>query len=320
MRRSSVSGRKAWARRPRSNALALTEEICSAFLESPLALDAGRALANTGLADFLHHYWRTHTWPEPWAAVFADLHTDEAMRTAFIPERYVLVKAALASLGSLSSTRTAPDVQALMRREYEFFAQPPPNWLHSFESGSRTSVAYAGMAILKRFTAGQLHWDVSGLPRSWVLQARLRDQPRLWRTILRMGGFQPCYYQHIMPPRSNPPFLLERRSLKSYYLIAESMEMQPEIRGIITSSWLNSEDTLRISPHLGWMNDVIVNNGGMLTHLGYAKPDSGFMEGSPERRRLYEAGEYRPREGLFIWPRVAMLRWLAECRAGKHKI
>ncbi|HWF11546.1 MAG TPA: hypothetical protein VG297_23925 [Bryobacteraceae bacterium] len=302
-----------------------TASVCRDFLESPPAAAVGDALASAGITsdgivEAVRQYVRTRVWPEALARVLSSLREDTGLREGYVPERYLLTHAALGSMPKLSEARIAPDVETLMRREYEFFARPNPNWLATFESGSRTSVAYAGMAVLKRFTAGQSHWEVSGLPRSWLLKAPLRDQPRILGTILRMGGFAPCYYQHIMPPRSNPPFLLERRSLRSWFLIAQSMEMQPEIRGIITASWLNSEDTLRISPHLRWMNDVIVNNGGILTHLGLAREDSGFLVGSPERQRLYEAGEYRPREGLFIWPRDAMLRWLAECRAGKHKI
>jgi hypothetical protein len=302
-----------------------TAAICRDFLESSEAAAVGDALAAAavtpdGIVEALRQYCRTHVWPEPMAGLLPGLREDTRLRADYIAERYLLTHAALGSIAKLREARIAPDVEALMRREYEFFARPNPNWLHTFESGSRTSFAYAAMAVLKRFTAGQLHWEVSGIPRSWILKATLRDQPRILGTILRMGGFAPCYEQHIMPPRSNPPFLLERRSLRSWYLIAQSMETQPEIRGVMAASWLNSEDTLRISPHLRWMNDVIVNNGGVLTHLGLAREDSGFLVGSPERQRLYEAGEYRPREGLFIWPRAAMLRWLAECRAGKHKI
>lgn len=301
-----------------------TAAICREFLESPPAAAVRSALQAAGITpdaidNAVRQYAGAHTWPEALARVLSGLREDAALRESYIPERYLLTHAALGSIPKLPAARIAPDVEALMRREYEFFAAPAPNWLHTFETGSRTSIAYAAMAVLKRFHAGQLQWEVSGLPRSWILQAPLRDQPRILGAILRMGGFAPCFYPHIMPPRSNPPFLLERRSLRSYYLIAQSMEMQPEIRGTITASWLNSEDTLRISPHLRWMNDVIVNNGGVLTHIGLAREDSGFLVGSPERQRLYEAGEYRPREGLFIWPRAAMLRWLAECRAGRHK-
>jgi hypothetical protein len=132
-----------------------------------------------------------------------------------------------------------------------------------------------------------------------------------------MGGFAPAYVTHVVSPRSHLPVLLERESLRSYERMAASMELQPEIRGIVTSSWLHSEDTLAVSPHLRWMNRVFLENGGTVTHLGYAEPDAGFLVGSPERQRLYDEGKYRPRNALVIWPRRAVLAWLSSYRAAE---
>ena len=109
--------------------------------------------------------------------------------------------------------------------------------------------------------------------------------------------------------------LMERESLDSYQHMAECMELQPEIRGIVTASWLNSEDTFKITPHLRWMNTVFLENGGTVSSIGKAAPDSGFLEGSPQRRKAYDAGEYHPREGLILWPRTEVLKWLERRRA-----
>jgi hypothetical protein len=87
------------------------------------------------------------------------------------------------------------------------------------------------------------------------------------------------------------------------------MKLQPEVRGIFGSSWLHSQETIKINPHLSWMNRLFLDNGGILVHLGEASPDSGFLVGSEQRRKLYEIGEYRPREALFIWPKAAFLAW-----------
>jgi len=301
------------------------DRACADFLAGALAREVGRELEAAGVSGqaatgALRDYHRTHVWPARVERVFANLRGDARMREAFAPERYILVTAARASLGRLASARIAPDVQRLMRQEYEFLADPGEDWLNTFESGSRTSLAYAEMALLDRFSAGQLHWVVSGIPRSWMLQLSARDYPRVLRSLWRMGGFHPCFFIHIVPPRSYLPILLERESTRSYYRMAECMELQPEIRGIVTASWLNSDDTLRVSPHLRWMNKVILENGGTVSPIGYTPPDAGFLVGSPERQRLYEAGEYRPRDGLVVWPRRAVLQWLARCRAAKQPI
>jgi hypothetical protein len=148
-----------------------------------------------------------------------------------------------------------------------------------------------------------------------MLKIPPRDYLRGLLAIIRMGGFHPCLFIHITPPRSYLPVLLERESVRSYQRMAECMELQPEIRGIITASWLHSEDTLCISPHLRWTNRIILENGGTVSHVGYSDPDAGFLVGSPERERLYNEGKYRPRDGLVIWPRRALLDWLTRRRA-----
>ena len=68
------------------------------------------------------------------------------------------------------------------------------------------------------------------------------------------------------------------------------MARQPEIRGLITASWLHSPDTLAVSPHLAWLNTVFLENGGHVLPLGPADLDSGVLHRSPERQQAYEAG------------------------------
>jgi hypothetical protein len=297
-----------------------TRAVSTAFLDSPPAHRVREALEAAGvsgnaLTGVLHSYRSDRAWPVPVARVFDALNTDPQMAASFAPLRFLLVSAALDALDRLRATRISPEVQTLMCGEFRFFAEPEEDWLHTFETGSNTSIAFAELALLERFSAGQLHWTVSGIPRSWMLRVPPRDYLRVLKALIRMGGFRPGMFIHITPPRSYLPVLLERESLRSYQRMAESMELQPEVRGIITASWLHSEDTLRISPHLGWMNRIILENGGTVSHIGYSDPNAGFLVGSPERQRLYNEGKYRPRDGLVIWPRHAVLDWLARRRA-----
>lgn len=89
------------------------------------------------------------------------------------------------------------------------------------------------------------------------------------------------------------------------------MALQPEIKGLITASWLHSPDTFAVSPHLKWLNDVFLQNGGYVFPLGPADIDGGVLHRSPERQQAYEAGTFKPTEALVIWPRQAMLAWAA---------
>lgn len=235
----------------------------------------------------------------------------------FLMERYLLAEASLSSIEKLPGYAVADKVKELLCKEYSFFAAPHDDWIHTFRPESRNYRSYVRMALLIQFPAGQLQWEISGIPRRWMAQIPARDLPRVLFFIgARLGAFSPCFYIHIPPRRT---FMLESASLESYHRMAESMLLQPEIRGIITSSWLHSEQTLKISPHLRWLNRVILENGGLVTHIGYAPPDAGFLEGSPERVKMYESGGYKPREALVIWPRKNVLEWANRYRSEASK-
>ena len=77
------------------------------------------------------------------------------------------------------------------------------------------------------------------------------------------------------------------------------------------ASWYHSPETIRVSPHLAWTNRTPTENGALLTDIGPANPEDGFLVGSRERQQLFEAGQYRPTTGLLIWPRQELLAWAA---------
>jgi hypothetical protein len=87
------------------------------------------------------------------------------------------------------------------------------------------------------------------------------------------------------------------------------MAMQPEVKGLLVASWYHSEETIRVSPHLAWTNRTPAAHGAIITHIGPAGAGDGFLVGSPDRRRLFETGDYRPTVGLVIWPRRNLLAW-----------
>jgi hypothetical protein len=132
----------------------------------------GAALDEAGISgaariQTLREYQARRVWPTAAAAVFDSLRSaDSDLAAAYLPERFLMATAALESLDRLPASRVCEDVQTRMCTEFRFFAEPQEDWIQTFETGSRTSIAYAELALLQRFTAGQLHWIVSGLPRS----------------------------------------------------------------------------------------------------------------------------------------------------------
>jgi hypothetical protein len=79
----------------------------------------------------------------------------------------------------------------------------------------------------------------------------------------------------------------------------------------LIASWFHSPDTFRVSPHLAWTNRTPTEHGAVLTTIGPARPDDGFLVGSRERHRLFHQGTFRPATALLIWPRDALLSWAA---------
>lgn len=234
----------------------------------------------------------------------------EAPAGAF--ERVLLLRAGLTTLSRMPALPVADAVKRLMCEEVRFVAAPPAAAAHRFDLDRSVFVALSKLATMRRFPAGQLHWEVSGFPRSWMLKVRPRALPRLAYYLgLRMRGFAPALFIHLNANRKDRAALLERESNRSFFRMAQSVALQPEIKGLVASSWLHSPDTIAVSPHLNALNRVFFENGALVTTMGAADPDSGVFTRSPERRKLFEEGRFKPTTGLVIWPRTDMLAWAA---------
>lgn len=291
---------------------------CERALSGALA-GAGESLRALGIggakcSELLRSLWLTGRYCEPLARSVAAARARTGAAGEFLIERRLLVEASLESLRHIGRVRVPASVKANICREFEFFADPGREWLAHFDPSRYPVRAYAAVAILERFPAGQLSWETAGLPRSWLLRARLRDMPGLVRAaMLGLRGFRPAFCAHVTQQRGRIPVLIERACKTSFWRIAQALRMQPEARGIFTSSWLYDPATSAVSPHLAWMRDLFVRNGGVVADIGEAPPDSGFLEGNFTRRRLFASGEYRPREYAAVWPRAAVIDW-----AGRH--
>lgn len=223
-------------------------------------------------------------------------------------ERFLIVSASTEALGRLDQLPLDERVKHLVLdnfRQYAAASVPEP-----FDVSRASFIAMGQIATLSRFPAGQLDWEVSGIPRSWLARVRWDALPGFATSIVRdLRGFKPVFFSHVNPNRRNQSTLLERESLRSYHRMARSMERQPEIRGLVTASWLHSPDTHAVSPHLAWLNEVFLQNGGHIVPLGRVDAECGVLHRSPERRQAYEAGTFVPTEALVIWSRHSMLAW-----------
>jgi hypothetical protein len=223
-------------------------------------------------------------------------------------ERALLVRAASVARPRIADLPVAPEVKTLMIAEFDHLMAVSPALLPQLAVGHSTFVALCKIVTLRRFVAGQLHWERSGIPRSWVAKAVRRGSFAMVATVaLELGGLAPIAFAHLAWRRGL--VLRERDHLRAYHRIARSMRIQTDLRAFVAESWFHSPETHRVSPHLAWLNTAIVENGGSVTVLGPAHPDSGVFTGGLERRRLYDRGEFVPTTAVAIWPRRAMLAW-----------
>lgn len=223
--------------------------------------------------------------------------------------RWLLLRASLAALPRIPSWRVAPSIKRLWADDVLYYAHPSGN-LSVFSLDHVRFREMARIATLRRNPAGQFHWEISGVPRSWVL----RTHPSRWLAFLatvclRTGGFAPMVETHVNDRRRNRLSLTESEGVRSYYRLARSIELQPEIKGLVTCSWLYCAQTAEITPRLAWLRRFFLEQGAFVASIGPAPPESGFLVGSEERRRLYEGGRYRPLTTFALWPRKAMLDW-----------
>jgi hypothetical protein len=227
-------------------------------------------------------------------------------------ERVVLLRAWLTSIERVPDLRVPDAVKRMLYEEVRLVASPRAGTLHRFSVDQNAFAALSKLATLRRFPAGQLSWEVSGFPRSWLARGRARTLPRvLYYLGVRMRGFRPAFFIHLNANRKDRAALLERESNRSYFRMAQAMALQPEIKGLLASSWLHSPDTMAVSPHLTGLNRVFLEYGALVTTMGPADPESGVFVRSPERKRLFEQGLFKPTTGLVIWPRAQVLAWAA---------
>jgi hypothetical protein len=227
-------------------------------------------------------------------------------------ERFLLLHAALRHMADVRRLPVSEDVRKRLVDAYAFFADAgDKRWSESFVAGTSSFLSLCKLATLRRFPAGELEWEVSGLPRTWLFKVPKAGLPRLgWCVATRLRGFAPVVFPHLGVLRPKRIMLLEREFTRSYLRIARSIRLQPHIKGLVTSSWFYSPDIAAVSPHLEWLPRFFEENGGLVLPMGPAGAEAGgALARSRKRRVLHEGGQYEPQLGLVIWPRSAVLDW-----------
>jgi hypothetical protein len=163
---------------------------------------------------------------------------------------------------------------------------------------------------LKLLPCGSELVDVySGVPRSILFRNIFQQFVCSTRFFLnKSSGFRPWFESHW-----------DRRLIRSftpqgydqcYLRIAELLELNPEIKGMMGSSWWFDPALEAISPNLSFLRQVPLDNGARLFRVGTsATATQDAIHLCAERRRLYDSGDYFPTIYLLAWTRQDMLAW-----------
>lgn len=223
-------------------------------------------------------------------------------------ERLLLWHAAQQALPKLASLRIPESVRKFLDQDLQsIHIQKTP-----LEAGSYGFDRSARLATLRRFPAGAMEWEVSGIPRSWFLEAGLTTGLfLLCRVLFGLGGLSPYLFMHVAPPPRGRGLVMAGQVMRSWYRIVKALEMQPEMKGILAHAWFLDPAALADSPNLEPLNRPFTKEGGFLVRLGPAPADSGVLVGNAQRKADYLAGKVQYHYGLGIWPRKAALEWAA---------
>jgi hypothetical protein len=221
-------------------------------------------------------------------------------------ERLLVWHAVQQALPQIPSLPVCKSVQRLLERELRC--------LHSIagpmETGSYHCDRAFKMATLRRFPAGPMEWEISGIPRSYILQASFPANLRLLMFVIsRVGGRTPCLFMHVAPSPKNRALTIPKEVLRGYYRMAQSLKLQPTMRAILAHAWFHDPVAVRDYPHLEILNQPYIRHGGLITVLGPAPASSGVLEGNAQRKADYLAGKIHYRYGFAIWPRDAAIKW-----------
>lgn len=246
-----------------------------------------------------------------------------AAETGSTVEQYAVLQALSASVSRIRTERVPNSVKQLFATSCGEIATPTRSWRTHFhedmtrfdtrefsEDGKRFR-DLARLSTLRRFPAGDCVFDFYPfMPRHWFLKVAPMAAPGLlYKVLVETGGWGPHISPHLNSGRPNQLQMNKHEWEQSIWRLAKTMELRPEIRALVTDSWLISKETGEQFPNLAWVRAFFVNAGAYLIDMEPAANDSGLRDGSARRKQLHEHGKFCPRNTFVIWPRADVMTW-----------
>lgn len=229
-------------------------------------------------------------------------------------ERYAVLQALTVALPRVNDLPLAAPVKRNFAKLAAQVARPGEHWRGNFAAARMPFMKQmADMATLQQFPAGELIFSYSErISYVWTLKFPPRAVPGfLFEVAFGLKGWGPLILPHINRWRPNPLFLRKAEVERSLWRMAKTLEYQPDVKFLMTDSWLYSVDVSQVSPHLAWLRSIYEDAGAYVVSLEPAHEEAGFKEASNTRAELYDAGAFNPRRTLVFWSRADMLAWAA---------
>lgn len=303
--------------RPLADQLEFVTSRCAVTLASPefaaiAKIAAGLGIAAPQVSNLVAQTAQAGIPLAQWERLAEACGKQGIRENSYALQRFILLAAGIGNLERIPGLRVTEEVKTRLLDQFLYVCAPDREMeqlLNPRHYGFRVMCKFMR---LERFPAGQSDWEISGFPRSYLARIPLRDVPKtLHYVFFHAGGRRPFLETHTAF-RRELPILTEDDERTVFRLLGGSMKRQPEIRGYMGSSWFADPTLAEVSPHLAWLRkwyEECVSFGALWTDLGEAPPDSGFLVGDRHRRRLYQSGRWKPKQGLIIWERRDLLRW-----------
>jgi hypothetical protein len=103
---------------------------------------------------------------------------------------------------------------------------------------------------------------------------------------------------------------------RCYLRIAELLQQNVAVKGMVGTSWFYDPQLVSLSPRLAYLQQRPLERGALLVpHGPGAIHTERALQKSETRKKAYEEGRYRPFCYSVVWPRDALIAWARRATA-----
>lgn len=240
--------------------------------------------------------------PALFAKVLDDIKHNNSDEILLLCKKVLLLGVVLNNWQNLDQLQMGGEYKTYLERIYQLTGVNSENSLASFD------VFWKELAIARLqffpIKSGVVEF-YSGFGFRQGLSFNLFDSFKFLAFIAQFGR-KPYYRTHLHTPLINH-FSAEGWH-KSYHQIAEVLQRNNHIKGLVRTSWYFDPYIKVISPHLSYLQDLPMKHGAQLFCLGPDESGCALVK-SKQRVRLFNGGRYVPMNYLLVWPREALIAW-----------